>query len=116
MDKLNCVMDDEILVWVGIMASLIGVLEFARRMILESQSQRHQVKKMISLLEDIDSVQKNLEDVLFHPDDVGFGIVWLREEVAELKEICSKIDHRQNEHIKAGIHRIERVLEKNDHD
>ena len=44
-------MDDEILVWVGILASLIGLLEFARRMILESQNQRHQVKKIISLLE-----------------------------------------------------------------
>ena len=109
-------MDDDILVWAGIVAVLIGLLEFARRMILESQNQRHRVKKIISLLEDIDSLQKNLEDVLFHPDDVGFSIVWLREEVAELKEICSKIDHRQNEHIKAGIDRIETVLEKNQHE
>ena len=83
-------MDDEILVWVGILASLIGLLEFARRMILESQNQRHQVKKIIS----------------------GFGVIWLKDEVNELKEICSKIDHRQNEHIKAGIDRIEKVLEK----
>ena len=39
-------------------------------------------------------------------------MIWLKDEVNELKEICSKIDHRQNEHIKAGIDRIEKVLEK----
>lgn len=105
-------MDDEILVWVGILASLIGLLEFARRMILESQNQRHQVKKIISLLEEIERIQNNLEDVLLHPDDSGFGVIWLKDEVDELKEICSKIDHRQNENIKAGIDRIEKVLEK----
>lgn len=105
-------MDDEILVWVGIVASLIGLLEFVRRMILESQNQRHQVKKIIKLLEDIERIQNNLEDVLLHPDDSGFGVVWLKDEVDELKEICSKIEHRQNDHIKAGIDRIEKVLEK----
>jgi hypothetical protein len=105
-------MDDQILVWVGILASLIGLLEFARRMILESQNQRHQIKRIIRLLDDIEKVQNTLEDVLLHPDDSGFGVIWLRNEIDELKEICSKIDHRQNEHIKAGIDRIEKVLEK----
>tara|TARA_R110000822_G_scaffold45103_2_gene120793 strand:+ start:896 stop:1225 length:330 start_codon:yes stop_codon:yes gene_type:complete len=105
-------MDDEILVWIGITASLIGLLEFARRVILDTQIQKHQVAKIIILLEDIEKIQDKLEDVLLHPDDSGFGVSWLRVELEELKQVCATIDHRQNEHVKRGIERIEKTLEK----
>tara|TARA_B110000483_G_C18061179_1_gene490364 strand:+ start:609 stop:842 length:234 start_codon:yes stop_codon:yes gene_type:complete len=72
--------NDEIFIAVGILASILGLFEFTRRMIIKSHTEAHRVKMIV-------------------------------EEIEELKDTIEDI-HKDSEHIKASLSRIERMLEK----
>ena len=107
--------NEAIVIGIGIMASLVGLLEFGRRTILETAQERAQLNNIIELLGKMNKIEGHLEDVLSHPDDSGFGVGQLAEDVAEMKQIVINIEHNQLDHlgyIKNGIERIEAGLGK----
>ena len=89
--------DNQILYWLGGLASVLGLSEFYRRLVISEITQNTQHKKVVEMLESISKVEEDLEDTLLHPDDTSFGTKWLKAEVEQIKE---------------GISRLERMLER----
>ena len=104
--------NEAIIIGIGIIASLVGLLEFGRRTILEAALERQQLTRIIELVTRIKKVEEHLEDVLSHPDDSGFGTKWLKEEIEDIKISVKAIEHNQLNYIKSGIERIEKLLDK----
>ena len=89
--------DDTLMYWVGGIASVLGLSEFYRRLVVSEIKQQHGHDKIMEMLKKISEVEEDLEDTLSHPDDTSFGTGWLKVEIDQIKD---------------GINRLERLLER----
>ena len=74
-------MNDEIFIAIGILASVLGLFEFTRRMIIKSHNETHRVKVM---LEEIEELKNKLDDVHKDGEYIKAGIDRLEKELYKI--------------------------------
>lgn len=89
------IMDNQETSWVivlGVTSSIIGVIEFLRRIILYHENLTSEYHEIIKILEEMQVIQLELEDVMKHPSDSEFGV---RPVISEIENLSKKVNRLQ---------------------
>lgn len=96
----------------GFISAVLGIYTFARHRIAKAEKaiiqadldrmaaekdrelDNIEMAKILSVLTEHSRILKDLEDTLRHPDDSGFGVVWLRDEIQKISDLTQEVrDH-----------------------
>ena len=86
----------------GFFSALLGIYIFvhgrisraAKRQLeeeLEKERDNNEMAKILLSLEEHGRVLRQLEDTLKHPDDSGFGVVWLKAEIDRISQLTQEV-------------------------
>jgi hypothetical protein len=103
--------------WVGLgmILTLFSAFEVIRRLIAARIARDADISKILQILMEINSVENQLVDVLNHPDDSGFGVNGIGDDISEIKRLCVELQRHQEHNlsaIKAIVQRIESAIER----